>query len=420
MIRIDRVCIYIIILGMIFIIPSILYITFLDELFALILGGIAIFDSVFNNNWKRYRLLWIIIGIITLYAIYSLTCVHFTVPAGIALDWIIELKTFISFIVFFSIKPQLTAKDKQLITYICFFNAIVIGTILFIGHQYVKMVVSHVAYGGSIIFISCVYILYCNIDKEGKIPKKIILYTVAMLTVGLLCTRSKYYGIYILTITFLFFYRPNFFRNFGLRHAIAVAAVFLLVLAASWRKIEYYFLTGESTTFDPSAIESFARPVLYVTGFLILLDFFPFGTGLGSFGTFASEKYYSDVYYYYGINNVWGISPNTGFFICDAYYTSLAQFGIVGVMLFIWFWVYIYNFLRVLLRKNPVLYRYPYTIGALIICFILIECTSGTLFTQQLGMFSMILLGMISGTGQSIKESDTPKTDFLQKKTIKI
>lgn len=420
MIRLDRVCVYIIIFGMAFAIPSVMYITFLDELFALIFGGIAVFDCAFNNNWSRYRLMWIIMGIVTLYGIYSLFFLDLTTPAGIALDWMIELKTFIPFIVLFSIKPQLTQKDKLFITSICYFNAIIIAFALILGHRVVEMLVFHVAYGGSIIFLSSIFILYCKIDQNGKIPKQTIISILVLMTFGLLCTRSKYYGIYVLTIAFLFFYTPNFFRKFNIRHAIGISFVLLLVIAVSWKKFEYYFLTGEGDSFDPTTIESFARPVLYITGGLILLDYFPFGSGLGSFASFASEKYYSDIYFQYGINQVWGLSPNTGFFICDAYYPSLAQFGIVGIILFIWFWVYVYNFLRTLLRKNPTLYRYQFTIGSLIICFLLIECTSGTLFTQQLGMFAMILLGIICGTGQKIKESEKNQNLITNKKIIKI
>lgn len=420
MIRLDRICVYIIMLGLIFIIPSVMYITFLDELFALVFGILAGIDCLVNNHWKRYKLLWIIIGIMTFYAIYSLTYVHFQTPAGIALDWVIELKTFIPFIVLFAVVPQFTEQDKRIISTICIFNAVVMACCFLMGPKVVSMIVFHVAYGGSIIFLSCIYLIYCNFNKLGQLSRNTLIAVVVLLTFGLLCTRSKYYGIYTISIALLFFYRPNFFRNFNWRHALYVFGLILIVLAVSWKKIEYYFLTGASESFDPKVIESFARPVLYLTGGLIFLDFFPFGSGLGSFGSFASEKYYSDIYYYYGIDKVWGLSPSTGFFICDAYYPMLAQFGIFGVGLFIWFWVYIYKFLRVLIRKNPSLYRYPFTVGALIVCFILIECTSGTSFTQQLGVFAMTLLGIICGTGREIKKADREESNLTNKKTIKI
>lgn len=420
MIRLDRICVYIIMLGLIFIIPSVMYITFLDELFSLVFGSIAIIDCLLNNNWRRYKLLWIIIALMTFYAIYSLTVVHFTTLPGIILDWVIEIKTFIPFIVLFAITPKFTQKDKHIISIICLFNASLMSLCFLFGHRFVSAIVFHVAYGGSIIFLSCLYLLYCNYNKHGQLSKKTLITVMILLTLGLLCTRSKYYAIYILSFTLLFFYRPNFFRHFNIRHAAYALGLLLIVLAVSWQKIQYYFLTGASDSFDPTVIESFARPVLYITGGLILLDFIPFGSGLGSFGSFASEKYYSEVYYHYGIDKVWGLSPSTGFFICDAYYPSLAQFGIVGIILFIWFWVYIYRFLRFMIRKNSEKYRYPFTIGALIVCYILIECSSGTSFTQQIGMFAMSLLGIICGIGREIKEADREESYLINKKTIKI
>ena len=59
-------------------------------------------------------------------------------------------------------------------------------------------------------------------------------------------------------------------------------------------------------------------------------------------------------------------------FICDAFYPTLAQFGIIGVILFITFWVYTYRFLRMMIRKNPILYINQFSIGALIISAMLI------------------------------------------------
>lgn len=47
-------------------------------------------------------------------------------------------------------------------------------------------------------------------------------------------------------------------------------------------KISFYFITGNSDSFDPNVMESFARPVMYLHGFTILFDYFPFGSGLAS------------------------------------------------------------------------------------------------------------------------------------------
>ena len=87
--------------------------------------------------------------------------------------------------------------------------------------------------------------------------------------------------------------------------------------------------------------EMWSRPAMMGTLFLILIDYLPFGCGLGSFGTFASAKYYSNTYAEYGLDKLWGLSEDKPDFIADAFYPELAQFGIVGVVLYFWFWGWI-------------------------------------------------------------------------------
>lgn len=403
MIRIDRFCIYIIMLGMILVIPSIHYITFIDELCALLFGSVAILDCVFNKNWSRYRLLWIVMSILTCYAIYSLTVIHFNIPQAIAMDWIVELKPFVPFLVIFAINPSLNTSDKKIIKKICFFNCILLSIAFFAGHRVVELLVFHVTYGGTIIFSCMMYYLYCSINNEGKISKTDIVIALIFLSIGLLCLRAKYYGIYVLYLYFIYLYKPGVLRKFSMKHAIGLITLLMVVVAVSWHKIQYYFISGNSNSFDPTVVESFARPVLYVTGFQILFDFFPFGTGLASFATAASSQYYSDVYYYYGIDKVHGLAPNLDFdFICDAFYPSLAQFGVFGLALFIYFWLHTYNYLRLLIRENVDKYRYPFIIGSLIICFILIESTAATTFTHNIGLIVMTLYGLICAKGKQI------------------
>lgn len=68
---------------------------------------------------------------------------------------------------------------------------------------------------------------------------------------------------------------------------------------------------------------------MYLHGFTILFDYFPFGSGLASFASFPSAENYSSLYYEYGLNNIGGLSPDMPDFICDAFYPTLAQFGII-------------------------------------------------------------------------------------------
>lgn len=413
MLRIERICVYIIMLGLILLIPSIQYISYLDEFGALLFGCIAALDCVVNRNWRKYKLLWIVMAIMAFYAVYSVTMVHFNVLKAVMLDWVITIKPFLPFIVMFAVAPRFTESDKRIIRGICVFNAAFLSAAFCCGHSVVEAIVFHVTYGGTAIFASMMFYLYCSIDSDGKISRRDIVTALVLLTFGLLCTRAKYYAIYVLVLYFLYVYRPGMLRQITPLRAIGLLFIGVLVLAVSWHKIEYYFLVGNSDSFDPTVVQSFARPVLYVTGFLILFDFFPFGTGLGTFASYASQQYYSGVYYYYGIDKVHGLSERMSDFICDAYYPSLAQFGVVGLILFICFWCYSYKFLRNLIRVSGNEFRYPFIVGSLLICFILIECTSGNTFTQIIGTFVMALYGMICAQGKalSVKSEEIEKSE---------
>ena len=160
----------------------------------------------------------------------------------------------------------------------------------------------------------------------------------------------------------------------------------------TWNKISYYFITGSSGTFNPSEVQSYARPVLYATAGLIIADYTLLGSGLASFASFASSANYSGLYYEYGIDKVYGLSEAMPDFICDAYYPSLAQFGLIGIILFIVFWRIVYKKLFNLYKQDIARLRYCFITGTLALFGVLIENTTGTVFSQSYGMVMVSII----------------------------
>lgn len=405
MIKLDNICALIFIVAFISL-PFASFIKFTDELCTLLMVGIAMLDCVINGSWIRYKLMWIILGVMTCYAVYSLTLVHFNTPRYIAMDWLIQLKPYIPFVVMLAVAPTFPGFSRLFLR--C--SAIAIGIYaggslllsLVFGYYYVELLFFHVFYCGLCCILSVLVLLYSSIDENGDIPGSIKIIALLILSAGLLCTRSKYYGEFVIIVFMIYFYRPGIMRYLTFSRALIIAGICLLTIAVGWNKIEYYFITGNSSTFDPNVIESFARPVLFVHGAMIIADFIPFGSGLASFATFASVENYSSLYYKYGLDKVWGMSPEMPDFICDAFYPSLAQFGLVGLGLFIWFWVYAYHFLKTLIRKS-ISNKYEFAIGVSVIAIILIESIAATTFVQHHGMLAMMLLGIICGKGREIE-----------------
>lgn len=406
MLRTDRLCVWIMIMGLTFLVPSYSYVKFNDEICSMSLFCVAALDCLVNGAWRRYRLLFFIVAVMCFYTVYTLIFKSYNTPGYVLMDGIIEIKPYIPFAVFFAVRPSFTRMDKSIVKTICTVNAAFVSIALFIGADAIEITVYHISYIGLTLFISAMLYLFCSIREDGSISVKVIAVALLMLTVGLGGTRSKYYGIYVLSLFFLFAYRPGMLRSFSVKNLIIALLASGLVVAVAWSKIDFYYLSGGSGKFDPNVIESFARPVLYVTSGLIFVHQFPFGSGLASFASFASQQNYSTLYYEYGINRVHGLSPEDSGFICDAFFPSLAQFGVAGVALFIAFWTYAYSFIRRMIRVDGTKFRYAISIGALLILHILIECTSGNTFTQPSGMLAMCLLGVICGQGAKLAVPD--------------
>lgn len=85
-----------------------------------------------------------------------------------------------------------------------------------------------------------------------------------------------------------------------------------------------------------------ARSALYIQALHIANDFFPFGSGPGTYGSIPVVMRYNQLYYDYNLNNIWGLSPTkTPNFIMDTHWSSvLGELGYVGMIMYIVLMVY--------------------------------------------------------------------------------
>jgi hypothetical protein len=109
--------------------------------------------------------------------------------------------------------------------------------------------------------------------------------------------------------------------------AILIASIVASVIAyfISQSKIQDYL----SWSWSP-------RAALYTNAIAILKNYFPIGTGFATFASSISGKYYSKLYFIFGMNMKPGVRPGDYVDLGDAgmaYY--IAQFGIIGLILFI-------------------------------------------------------------------------------------
>lgn len=360
-----------------------------DELIALLLALLCMLDLLANKNHQRYKGLFAVVGIMFFYVLYSLVFVHYNIPKAIMYDFFIQLKPFIAFYAAYSMGVRFDASQKLFLKRLCVFLSALMLAIILSGFG--TKFFFHVAYYGiisTVLFLIYYYCSYQNLTRKDKIVMML------MLAVGFFSTRSKFYGFFVVAMYVFFWYKPGMLVRVKLKQWITIVLVFCAVLYVSWGKINYYFISSGLFTESEEQKDSFARAILYVSSPEILLDHFVFGTGLASYATYSSgEVNYSRVYENYNLENVWGLAEGDCPFVSDTFFPELVQFGIVGIVLFFYFWIWVYK--KIKPRDTDVESLQLYKIGLLIIAFIAIESIAGSAFIQGSGIISMILLGFV-------------------------
>ena len=79
-----------------------------------------------------------------------------------------------------------------------------------------------------------------------------------------------------------------------------------------------------------------ARQSLNETSLKIAKDKFPFGVGFGKYASWYSIIEYSDVYYAYSINDVYGLTPDDPWYATDVFWPAIiGETGFLGLSIFI-------------------------------------------------------------------------------------
>lgn len=360
----------------------------IDEICAMLLLVLLIYGIFKTEGWYVNKAFLCVIGIFIFYACYSLY-IHSNSKAAIVSDFIIQFKPYLAFFAVYFLVPQWSASQKKILkdtTLVIWLAMLCIGIAAQANFLVFKYTVGHVAYFAAIVTSSSLLYLYCS--DGSKKDKAIFL---LMLATGLLSGRAKFYGFFIVGAAAVIFsrYICNLRLNFKtlLVAAIGIAAM----IAVSWQKLVLYFGVGQSIESVPD--DFLARAMLYTTAFEIFQDYMPFGSGFASFASFSSGTHYSEIYEKYGIESVKGISRDNYSYIADTYYPCLAQFGIVGVVLYLLFFLFVFGKALKFYKRN--LSDKHFVIPFLIICYFLIENIADATFTSHRGFFIMMLLGLV-------------------------
>ena len=152
-----------------------------------------------------------------------------------------------------------------------------------------------------------------------------------------------------------------------------------------------------------------ARYALSHTSIDILQDYFPLGVGFAKFGSWFARVNYSEIYYEYGIDNVYGLRPSEPFFATDTFWpVVLGETGFLGMVVYLLILVNIFIKLnsRFKFDKN----NFYYLFVLLIFIQALVESMGEQIFNSSP---QNIILGFIIGMAMSRRKGYNEKNSIL-------
>ena len=248
------------------------------------------------------------------------------------------------------------------------------------------------------------------------------------------CTYLAAAMVFLLAI-FMAFYEENnkmymlfalavlFFTLRG--KAMAGAAVFVLIfyfIVLKKKKLRFYhmllmaaivFVIGKDLfAFYYLDLEgASARSVLTQTSFQIMKDYFPIGTGFGTFASAEAGIHYSPVYEMYGFRFIYELDGSGSDFFSDTFWPIImGQSGAIGTICFAS--VLVLLFLKVLRSKNHDIRAYG--MGVFVIIYIVVSSTSEPAFHNSIAIPLAMMLGYIfTLEKQYVKETERHRNRHL-------
>ena len=324
--------------------------------------------SINRRPWREFM---VCLSVIAFYTLYSLMF-GVNVAGGVWLDLLQEIRPYSIIFCTWILNPRFTKKQKKWML-----GTMVLTLFSWIAYHPESIESAHAEFPVLGQLAICTGMSWYLFTEDTKRNRYIAL---ALVLTGMFAPKFKFMGELVCFIAFVFFVKKQL--NFKSPKTVFFAVVLVVtVLVVTWTRFDAYYVTGLDN-------EAMARPMSYKTSLQILWDYFPLGPGMGSFACNGAWKFYSPLYYEYNLTSIWGLSPEGGFFICDAYYPTLAQFGVVGIFFFCWFWK------RRLVAFNQIVDMRYYRVAMITFCCLAIEQTADSSWLSGKGMGFCMLLAL--------------------------
>lgn len=334
--------------------------------------------SINRRPWREFM---VCLSVIAFYTLYSLMF-GVNVAGGVWLDLMQEVRPFTMVFCTWILNPRFTKNQKKWML-----ASMVLTLFSWIAYHPESFESANAEFSVLGQLAICTGMAWYLFTKNSKRNRYI---AVALVLTGMVAPKFKFMGEVVCFIAFVFYVKNRL--NFKSPKTIIYCLLIItIILTVTWARVDVYYVSGLQN-------EELARPMSYKTSLKILYDYFPFGSGMGSFACNGAWKFFSPLYYKYNLTGIWGLSPEMGYFICDAYYPTLAQFGIVGVFFFCWFWK------RRLVAFNQIEDMRYYRVAMLTFCCLAIEQTADSSWLSGKGMGYCMLIALCLNANRNMME----------------
>lgn len=214
-------------------------------------------------------------------------------------------------------------------------------------------------------------------------------YSIMCLLILLFTLRSKAIVFVLIYVVLSIYKKKNINLNF--RNCIALGMVSFWAVSD---KISDYISWGVYNL----------RTGLHIVGFAIACDYFPWGSGLGTFGSNLSFLAKSSLYSKYGLNHSQAMGDDVeGAFISDTFWPYVyGQFGFVGFVIYLLMLIIMFRSLNN--RRTDSDYFYP---ALLLLLYLVIGSFAEATFTNQTGIFAAMFINLF------LYRKDAKKTNHI-------
>lgn len=373
---------------------------YVDDSVGILLFIFYLYYSLLKKNINLYKsivMYLILICIICICGLYSNIKYKLQVTDAVIIDIIAFIKFFMAFISYYLILHNfdLEKLERKIAKHIVSINSIIL--VMFVidyifaifpkeqrwGFHVVSLFYGHSTSFGDI----CIVLLTLTMYLKKHIKNN--MFFICGLSFCLISTvRLKIIACLILVLiinVMIVKYRKKITITRGL-------IISIIAIVVAWRQIIVYFFSDEVET---------ARHALLVSSFKIAKDYFPLGTGFGTFASSASEKFYSKVYYMYNLTNVYGLNGENTKYISDIFWpTIIGEIGVTGLCIYLIILTILFFQIQKLYKKN----RNKYFVAIYIYVYMIASSLSTSAFLSANGIIMAFILGMFLSSKNSCLE----------------